>query len=170
MGIEVKNLKMRVESLASRLEFNERRARALESAVVYKPAVEQAADRGFQHVRRRRADPNVRRCGRPSRGRGPSSARDRSDPGEPTHLSHRSHRATPGGQAPARRKGPASAAAAGAAVAAAAVGASAAVVMGERIAVVRRRRHSHRRLTSTPSTPAIEHHGGPGVASERLTA
>jgi hypothetical protein len=39
LGIEVKNLKMRVESLASRLEFNERRARALESAVVYKPAV-----------------------------------------------------------------------------------------------------------------------------------
>jgi hypothetical protein len=36
-GIEVKNLKMRVESLASRLEFNERRARALESVVVYKP-------------------------------------------------------------------------------------------------------------------------------------
>ncbi|MEP7304788.1 MAG: hypothetical protein ABJA98_04650 [Acidobacteriota bacterium] len=37
-GIEVKNLKMRVESLASRLEFNERRARALESVVVYKAA------------------------------------------------------------------------------------------------------------------------------------
>lgn len=37
-GIEVKNLKMRVESIASRLEFNERRARALESAVVYKAA------------------------------------------------------------------------------------------------------------------------------------
>jgi hypothetical protein len=36
-GIELKNLKMRVESLASRLEFNERRARALESVVVYKP-------------------------------------------------------------------------------------------------------------------------------------
>jgi len=35
-GIEVKNLKMRVESLASRVEFNERRARALESAVVYR--------------------------------------------------------------------------------------------------------------------------------------
>src|SRR5665811_423684 len=32
----VKNLKMRVESIASRLEFNERRARALEEAVVYK--------------------------------------------------------------------------------------------------------------------------------------
>src|SRR5262245_4148851 len=37
-GIEVKNLKMRVESLASRVEFNERRARALESVVVYKPS------------------------------------------------------------------------------------------------------------------------------------
>jgi hypothetical protein len=34
-GIEVKNLKMRVESLVSRLEFNERRSRALESVVVY---------------------------------------------------------------------------------------------------------------------------------------
>jgi hypothetical protein len=40
LGIEVKNLKMRVESLTSRLEFNERRARALESVVVYKPALE----------------------------------------------------------------------------------------------------------------------------------
>src|SRR3984893_6527638 len=43
-GIEVKNLKMRVESLASRLEFNERRARALESAVVYKAADDDAAE------------------------------------------------------------------------------------------------------------------------------
>ncbi len=40
LGIEVKNLKMRVESLTSRLEFNERRARALESVVVYKPSSE----------------------------------------------------------------------------------------------------------------------------------
>jgi hypothetical protein len=38
MGIEVKNLKMRLESVSSRLEFNERRARALESAVVYRPS------------------------------------------------------------------------------------------------------------------------------------
>ena len=37
-GIEVKNLKMRVESIASRLEFNERRARALEEVVAYKTA------------------------------------------------------------------------------------------------------------------------------------
>jgi len=40
-GIEVKNLKMRVESLASRVEFNERRARALESVVVYKPSTDE---------------------------------------------------------------------------------------------------------------------------------
>src|SRR6185295_18132222 len=38
LGIEVKNLTMRVESMTSRLEFNERRSRALEGAVMYKPA------------------------------------------------------------------------------------------------------------------------------------
>ena len=43
MGIDVKNLKMRLESVSSRLEFNERRARALESAVVYKPSTEDVA-------------------------------------------------------------------------------------------------------------------------------
>jgi hypothetical protein len=40
LGIEAKNLKMRLESVSSRLDFNERRARALESVVVYKPASE----------------------------------------------------------------------------------------------------------------------------------
>jgi hypothetical protein len=37
VGIEVKNLKMRVESMSSRLDFDERRARALEGVVVYRP-------------------------------------------------------------------------------------------------------------------------------------
>jgi hypothetical protein len=37
VSIEAKNLRMRVESLQSRLEFNERRARALEAVVQYKP-------------------------------------------------------------------------------------------------------------------------------------
>ena len=41
LGIEVKNLKMQVESQTGRLEFNERRARALESVVVYKPTDEE---------------------------------------------------------------------------------------------------------------------------------
>jgi hypothetical protein len=37
LGIETKNLKMRVESLSTRLDFNERRSRALESVVEYRP-------------------------------------------------------------------------------------------------------------------------------------
>src|SRR5205814_1638243 len=39
-----KNLTMRVESLQSRLEFNERRARALESVVVYKGSESETLD------------------------------------------------------------------------------------------------------------------------------
>ena len=38
LGIEVKNLKMRIESFSSRLDFDERRARALEGLVQSKPA------------------------------------------------------------------------------------------------------------------------------------
>jgi hypothetical protein len=38
LGIEVKNLKMRNESLSGRIEFNERRARALEGAVMFQPS------------------------------------------------------------------------------------------------------------------------------------
>jgi hypothetical protein len=37
VSIEVKNLKMRVESMSSRLDFDERRARALEGVVQYRP-------------------------------------------------------------------------------------------------------------------------------------
>lgn len=37
LGIEVKNLKMRLESVSSRLDFDERRARALEGVVQYRP-------------------------------------------------------------------------------------------------------------------------------------
>jgi hypothetical protein len=45
-GIELKSLKMRVESLQSRLEFNDRRARALEGVVQYRPDALQARGRG----------------------------------------------------------------------------------------------------------------------------
>lgn len=37
LGIEVKNLRMRLESLSARLDFDERRARALEGVVQYRP-------------------------------------------------------------------------------------------------------------------------------------
>jgi hypothetical protein len=44
LGIEVKNLKMRVESLDARVDFSERRARALEGAVLYRPQAEDLED------------------------------------------------------------------------------------------------------------------------------
>ena len=42
LGIEIKSLKMRVESLGSRLDFDERRARALEGVVQYRPGTTQS--------------------------------------------------------------------------------------------------------------------------------
>lgn len=45
MGIEVKNLKMRVESMSSRLDFDERRARALEGVVQYRAGTTVPRDR-----------------------------------------------------------------------------------------------------------------------------
>jgi len=65
-GIEVKNLKMRVESISSRLEFNERRARALEGVVVYKAAEadEPPAPRPAPPVQRQSA-PQVQRSSAP---------------------------------------------------------------------------------------------------------
>src|SRR5688500_8328973 len=45
MGIEVQNLRMRVESLSSRLDFSERRVRALEGVVQYRPEVVHALER-----------------------------------------------------------------------------------------------------------------------------
>jgi len=45
LGIDTKNVKMRVESIASRLEFNERRARALESVVAYRAPEERESER-----------------------------------------------------------------------------------------------------------------------------
>jgi hypothetical protein len=44
-GIEIKNLKMRLESLASRLDFSERRVRALEGVVQYRPEAVRSRDR-----------------------------------------------------------------------------------------------------------------------------
>jgi hypothetical protein len=72
MSIEVKNLKMRVESLASRLEFNERRARALESVVVYKASGD-AAPEPMASANAGRPSPLRETQGRPEQGRGTSS-------------------------------------------------------------------------------------------------
>ena len=48
MGIEVQNLRMKLESLSSRLDFSERRVRALEGVVQYRPEV---VDRGVDEER-----------------------------------------------------------------------------------------------------------------------
>ncbi len=45
MGIEAQNLRMRVESMSSRLDFSERRVRALEGVVQYRPEVVRGTDR-----------------------------------------------------------------------------------------------------------------------------
>ncbi|HEX4916037.1 MAG TPA: hypothetical protein VFV51_18890 [Vicinamibacterales bacterium] len=50
MGIEVQNLRMRVESLSSRLDFSERRVRALEGVVQYRPEVVRAPERQRDHA------------------------------------------------------------------------------------------------------------------------
>ena len=46
LSIEVKNLKMQLESFGSRLDFSERRVRALEGVVVYKPSPEEVGPAG----------------------------------------------------------------------------------------------------------------------------
>jgi hypothetical protein len=55
VGIENRNLKMRLESLSSRMDFDERRARALETVVQYRPGT--APSREPQQTRVRPAPP-----------------------------------------------------------------------------------------------------------------
>ena len=45
LGIEVQNLRMKTESLSSRLDFSERRVRALEGVVQYRPEVVRSPER-----------------------------------------------------------------------------------------------------------------------------
>ena len=71
-SIEVKNMKMRVESIASRLEFNERRARALEAVVQYRPETDRRPhDRDRERERdhdRRGGEPREMRPAPPAGG------------------------------------------------------------------------------------------------------
>ena len=88
LGIEVKNLKMRIESMSSRLDFDERRARALEGVVQYRPGAVAPlqpptsasgqppgpsldADGAERRSRRRRR--RGRRAGRDHRDQGPGA-------------------------------------------------------------------------------------------------
>ena len=87
LGIEVKNLKMRVESMSSRLDFDERRARALEGVVQYRPGAvpplqppasggEPASTDGESAERRAR---RRRRRGRRRPGTGPGGSPEGGD-------------------------------------------------------------------------------------------
>lgn len=79
LGIQVKNLKMQVESMSSRLDFDERRARALEGVVQYRPGAVAplqppvaAAARGGEteaQAQERRTRRRRRRGRRPGSGR-----------------------------------------------------------------------------------------------------
>jgi hypothetical protein len=101
LGIEVKNLKMRVEAMSSRLDFDERRARALEGVVMYRPGAAvplqppgsseprtaESGDPAERRTRRRRRRPRRRpgeRDGRP--GGAPSETEVGGEGGEaPEH-------------------------------------------------------------------------------------
>ena len=96
LGIEVKNLKMRVESMSSRLDFDERRARALEGVVQYRPGAvaplqppvggadsggsdADQAERRNRRRRRRRRRPGERPDGREFRGPAGGGASEAAD-------------------------------------------------------------------------------------------
>lgn len=62
LSIENQNLKMKVESLSSRMDFDERRARALETVVAYKPAPRpERVERPQQNAAAQRPPSNVQR-------------------------------------------------------------------------------------------------------------
>jgi hypothetical protein len=86
-GIEVKSLKMRLESMASRLDFDERRARALEGVVQYRPgAVPPLQPPTGQDQARRdhgRRDQGGRPQGPRPQGSGQPSTQQASQPGAP---------------------------------------------------------------------------------------
>lgn len=70
-GIELKNLKMRVEALSSRLDFAERRVRALEGVVQYRP--EAVAPRERRHEAAESGG-TVEQAGVPGVGGGPGGS------------------------------------------------------------------------------------------------
>ena len=81
LGIEVKNLRMRVESLDARVDFSERRARALEGAVLYRGPDERA---GSSAVGPGRPSPIVDPPARPVRRARPVSQLRAARAGRPT--------------------------------------------------------------------------------------
>jgi hypothetical protein len=78
-GVEVKALKMRLESMASRLDFDERRARALEGVVQYRAGAvpPQQPPAHQDHGRREQGHREGHRDQRPQHGRREQAPQDR---------------------------------------------------------------------------------------------
>jgi hypothetical protein len=101
LGIEVKNLKMRVESMSSRLDFDERRARALEGVVQYRPSTATQRERS-------REQPDVASGGGTSPVTGPAAPDgEEGQPGMAARRRRRRRRGRRGrGSTPAAADGP----------------------------------------------------------------
>ena len=94
LGIEVHNLRMHVESLSSRLDFDERRGRALESVVQYKSA----PLAGIQASAPPPPLPTV------SNSPGPTSGSTIASSGQPGSTSQGAPAGTPGGRPDGQRR------------------------------------------------------------------
>jgi len=94
LGIEVKNLKMRVESLSGRLDFSDRRARALESVVQYRPGTGPAVE-----VAETAASAPAQTGGQPARREGNEAAAGGPIKGEAQRARRRRRRRGRGGAA-----------------------------------------------------------------------
>jgi hypothetical protein len=105
LGIDTKNVKMRVESIASRLEFNERRARALESVVAYRASSEGESERETRDEPAPAPAPRPQPSARPQHNQGGWTPAASSSPAAGAGPgvapgSAPSMAATPGGQPP----------------------------------------------------------------------
>jgi hypothetical protein len=114
LGIDVKNLKMRVEAMSRRLDFDERRARALEGVVQYRPgavsplqppsgATESRDARGTEAEQAERRNRRRRRRGRrrpdePRPGSGRPGFESRREPGDTPAESRPADPAAPAGR------------------------------------------------------------------------
>jgi len=102
-GIEIKNLKMRVEALSSRLDFSERRVRALEGVVQYRPeAVAPRERRPDAPAQPAQASGSVEPAGVPGPGAGAGLAAD----GGPGGDGRRRRRRRRGRRGPGMDPGP----------------------------------------------------------------
>jgi hypothetical protein len=109
VGIENRNLKMRLESLSSRLDFDERRSRALEGVVQYRPGTGAARDAAQQLL----AAPTPRPLPSSDSIQQPSPSTTQAPAGDQDSSTARRRRRRRRGRRGGRGRGPAEAGSAG---------------------------------------------------------